>query len=167
MFKQILIGLEAMTEPIVFFCEHDILYHKSHFDFVPEKEDVFYYNKNVWRVRDDDGFALYYDHKSVSQMCAYREALLKEYRERVRRTEVAGYHNGGYEPGTRTTKRGGYSNSESDYFISEEPNLDIRHRGTVSESRWRQKDFKDQSTCQNWKEGNLEDLTAWKGIDVR
>ena len=35
MFKQILAGLEAIKTDIVFFCEHDCLYHPSHFDFRP------------------------------------------------------------------------------------------------------------------------------------
>ena len=148
LFKKILIGLETMTEDVVFFCESDVLYHPSHFDFFPEEKDIYYYNKNVWRIRED-GFAVYYDHKSASQLCAWRETLLNEYRERVRRTERAGYQNGGYEPGTRPTKRGGYSNSESEYFVSKEPNLDIRHKGTMTGSRWRQKDFKNPATCQN------------------
>jgi len=165
MFRQILTGLEAMTEDIVFFCEHDVIYHLSHFDFIPERPDVFYYNKNVWRIRED-GLALYYTHKSTSQLCAWRKPLIKEYQERVRRTEIAGYHNAGYEPGTRTTKRGGYSNSESEYFESKEPNLDIRHPGTMSESRWRQKDFKDQATCQDWKESTLSEIPAWKDLEI-
>ena len=51
MFKQILAGLEALDTDIVFFCEHDVLYYPSHFDFRPLKKDVIYYNTNVWKVR--------------------------------------------------------------------------------------------------------------------
>ena len=35
MFKQILAGLEEMDCDIVFFAEHDILYHPTHFEFTP------------------------------------------------------------------------------------------------------------------------------------
>jgi hypothetical protein len=35
MLKQIVMALEALDTDIVFFCEHDVLYHPSHFDFVP------------------------------------------------------------------------------------------------------------------------------------
>jgi hypothetical protein len=151
MYKQILAGLEAMTEDVVFFCEHDVIYHPSHFEFIPEKKDVFYYNKNSWRVRDD-GFAVYYDHKSTSQLCAYRELLIKEYRERVRREGQ------GYEPGTRSIRRGGYSDNGSEYFSSKEPNIDIRHGVNLTASRWSQDRFRDKSTCQNWKESTVDKL---------
>jgi glycosyltransferase involved in cell wall biosynthesis len=41
MFKQILAGLEASSADIVFLVEHDVLYSKEHFDFIPPKDDVF------------------------------------------------------------------------------------------------------------------------------
>lgn len=159
MFKQILAGLEAMTEDIIFFCEHDVIYHKSHFDFVPEKKDVFYYNENNWRVRED-GFAVYFDHDSTSQLCAYRELLIKEYRERVRRIELEGWHHNGYEPGTRPISRGGFSDNKSERWRSKEPNIDIRHDNNFTENRWSQDKFRDKSTCQNWQESNINNLWA-------
>jgi len=58
MFKQILAGLEASTAEVIFFCEHDVLYHPSHFDFVPPEKDKVYYNTNVFRLRLADGFAV-------------------------------------------------------------------------------------------------------------
>jgi len=77
MFKQILAGLEASNADIIFFAEHDVLYHPSHFDFIPPKKDIFYYNQNWWRVRTTDGFAVHWDANQVSGLCAYREHLLK------------------------------------------------------------------------------------------
>ena len=50
MFKQTLIGLEKNPAKYIFFCEHDVLYHPSHFDFIPPTDDVYYYNMNVWHV---------------------------------------------------------------------------------------------------------------------
>jgi hypothetical protein len=157
LFKQILAGLEAMKEDIVFFCEHDVIYHPSHFDFIPESKDVFYYNENSWRVRED-GFAVYFDHDSTSQLCAYRELLLKEYRERVRKIEAEGWHHNGYEPGTRSIKRGGFSDNKAARWRSAEPNIDIRHEGNLTASRWSQSEFNDKSTCQNWKESTIDQL---------
>src|SRR3972149_11579423 len=49
MVDQIVTALEASTADYVFFCEHDVLYHKSHFDCLPPKDDVYYYNMNNWR----------------------------------------------------------------------------------------------------------------------
>ena len=49
MVRQIITGLENSTSDYVFFTENDVLYHKSHFDFVPPRDNIFYYNTNVWR----------------------------------------------------------------------------------------------------------------------
>ena len=81
MFRQILAGLEASTADIIFFAEHDVLYHPSHFEFVPTKQDVFYYNENSWRVNAENGHALFYQARSTSGLCAYRELLLEHYPE--------------------------------------------------------------------------------------
>jgi len=158
MFRQILKALEESDANIIFFCEHDVLYHPSHFDFIPENKDIFYYNDNLWRVRLADGFAVKYDHKSLSQICAYRETLIKEFKHRVADVEKNGFHNGGYEPGTRSIKRGGFSNSSSEHFHSKEPNIDIRHGGNFSASKWRPEDFKSYRSCRNWKENNIKNL---------
>ena len=61
MFKQILAGLEALDCDIVYFCEHDVLYHPSHFDFVPPEHDKYYYNRNWWKLRLPDGFCLQHE----------------------------------------------------------------------------------------------------------
>ena len=164
MFKQILTGLGAMTEDIVFFCEHDCLYHKSHFDFIPEKKDVFYYNENSWRVRND-GFAVYFEHDSTSQLCAYRKALIKEYKERVRKVEAEGFRHNGYEPGTRSISKGGFSDSQSERWRSKYPNIDIRHSGNLTESRWKQSQFRDKNTCKNWKESNINNIMGWNNLN--
>jgi hypothetical protein len=156
MCKQILAGLKAMKEDIVFFCEHDVIYHPSHFEFTPERKDKFYYNKNIWRVRED-GLAVYFDHKSTSQLCCYRDLAIKEYEERVRRIEKEGVTNG-YEPGTRSIRRGGYSDYRSEYFESKEPSIDIRHGNNLTASRWNTDGFRDKSTCQNWKETTIDKL---------
>jgi len=84
-------------------------------------------------------------------MCAYRELLLKEYREIVRKGES---YKGGYEPGTR--------DGRSDRWSSEEPNLDIRHDKNLTKNRWSPDQFRDKSTCANWQEGNIKDLWIQK-----
>jgi hypothetical protein len=50
MFTKILKALEASEAEVIFFAEHDVLYHPKHFDFIPPKRDVFYYNINVWAL---------------------------------------------------------------------------------------------------------------------
>ena len=165
MFKQILKALEESDADVIFFCEHDVLYHSSHFDFTPPKKEVFYYNDNLWRVRRTDGFAVKYDHKSLSQICAYRETLIKEFKHRVEDVEKNGFHNGGFEPGTRSIKRGGFSDSKSDHFHSAFPNIDIRHDNNLSASKWKPEDFKSFRSCRNWEEATVENIKGWNNLN--
>jgi hypothetical protein len=144
MFKQILAGLEACKTDIVFFCEHDVLYHPSHFDFTPTRKDIFYYNDNKWKVDAVSGQALFYHCAQVSGLCAYRDLLIKHYRGRVDIVEREGYnHRMGYEPGTHT--------GQFELWNSEQPNIDIRHNNCMTKNRWSQSQFRDKSTCLGWK----------------
>jgi len=166
MHKQILAGLEALDTDIVFFVEHDVLYHPSHFDFRPANKDIYYYNGNLWRVRKSDGFAISYDHKSLSQICAFREKLITEYKERVRRIEKEGFNKNGYEPGTRSIRLGGFSNDHAEHFYSKFPNIDIRHDKNLSASKWKPEDFRSLRSCRNWKESNVKDIVGWDNLEV-
>lgn len=161
MFLQTLAALEASSAEIIFFCEHDVLYHPSHFDFVPPKKDTFYYNRNWWMLRLIDGHAITYDACKLSTLCAYRELLLKEYRKRHRAAEENHYrHNFWYEPGTH----------ENNFAIwkSTYPVIDVRHDRNLTYSYWKQNRFRDKNTCQNWVEtddeipgwGKTQDITA-------
>lgn len=166
MFKQILAGIEASKEDIIFLCEDDVVYHKSHFDFVPERNDIFYYNENSWRVRNSDGHAVYFDHDATSQLCAYRDILIDEYRKRVEKVEKEGFHGNGYEPGTRSIARGGFSDRTSARWRSAFPNIDIRHDNNLTPSRWSPEQFRDKSTCQNWKESTINQIPGWETFDL-
>lgn len=150
MFKQILAGLEASTADIVFLAEHDVLYHPSHFDFIPPRRDVFYYNENVWKVDHQTGQALFYYCKQTSGLCAYRELLLEHYRKRVERVEREGFtRRMGFEPGTHSYPRG-IDSYRAEAFMSAYPNIDIRHRHNLTASRWSQSEFRNQKYCQGW-----------------
>jgi len=166
LFKQILAGLKELDTDIVFFAEHDVLYHPDHFKFRPSKKDIFYYNMNHWQVRYPDGHALHFDHKALHGLCAYRETLIKEYEERVKRAEE-GFIRNTFEPGTRPIKKGGYTDAKSDFWMATYPNVDIRHGMNLSVTRWSQNQFRDKNTCQNWQEtdtipywGNTKELMA-------
>jgi hypothetical protein len=169
MFKQILAGLEALDCDYVFFAEHDVLYHPSHFEFVPER-NKYYYNTNVWKVRVDDGHALHYDCQQTSGLCAYRDTLIKHYRERVRRTEEKWKELGdtrefrnwirkqGFEPGTHNrTERVDDLKAES--WQSQGPNIDIRHNGNLTGSRWKKEEFRNQKYTAGWTEA--ESISGW------
>lgn len=162
MAKQILAGLEALETDIVYFCEHDVLYHPSHFDFIPEKKDVYYYNVNVWKVRANDGFSVRVDDcRQLSGLCAYRETLIKHFKERVRRIESEGFNRKmGFEPGTHNRQER-IDDLKSGIWKSEFPNLDIRHDKNLTSSRWKKEQFRNQKYTEGWTEKNIKDVEGW------
>lgn len=158
-FTQIVAGLEAMKEEIVFFCEHDVLYHPSHFEFIPPEKNKFYYNQNFWRIRPEvDDFAVHWDANQVSGLVCYREFALEWYKTKLEQVR-AGQFDRSYEPGGR--------NSDiSVVFNSTSPNIDIRHGGTLTRSKWSPNDFRDKSTCKNWKETDIHHIPGWEYSDL-
>ena len=163
MFKQILAALEASTADVIFQCEHDVLYSKEHFDFTPPKKDTFYYNLNVVKIDANDGKTLRVDVcRQVSGLCAYRELLVEEYRRRVKMVEENGFTgSNGYEPGTKSIRKGGFSDSGKEDWSSEVPILDIRHDNNLTKNRFRKEQFRNQSNTVGWTEGNYEDIKGW------
>jgi hypothetical protein len=175
MFTQILAGLEKLDTDIVFFAEHDVLYHPSHFEFIPPEKDKYYYNTAVWKLRLEDGHALHYDCQQTSGLCAYRELLLEHYKERVKRTEEAlnslehkefkrFIRNQGFEPGTHgRTER--VDNYKAESWESSSPNIDIRHNLNLTSSRWRKDQFRNQRYTKGWIESDT--IPEWgKGIGI-
>lgn len=158
MFKQIITALENSDADIIYFCEHDVLYHKSHFDFIPEKKDKFYYNQNWWKVWPD-GFTAHWDANQVSGLCSYREHVLQYYKDRLVEIESKGF-NRSYEPGGR---------DENTYEVwnSEFPNIDIRHEKNLTNSHRRIEDFRDKSTSKNFKEGSFDLMPGWEHLKLK
>ena len=174
MVKQILKGLEESTADIVFFCEADVLYNKSHFDFVPNHDTVFYYNLNSWRWDYPKDRAINHDQTSLSQMCCFRELALDHYRKRLKRivdeqldkNDIPGKLQPvwvralGYEPGTKRRKIGGFSDDVSDRWKSAFPNVDIRHGHTFSHPKIELSHFKHQPPV--WREITLKEIPGWE-----
>jgi hypothetical protein len=152
MFRQILMALEKSTADIIFHCEHDVLYHPSHFDFTPSRKDMFYYNDNKWKVDASSGQALFYHCAQVSGLCGYRELLLTHYRDMVARVEKEGYNHGwGYEPGTHT--------KQFELWNSSTPNIDIRHNSNLTRNRWNQEQFRNKNSCLGWT--MADEVSGW------
>ncbi len=171
MIKQIVMALSALDTDIVFFLEHDVLYHPSHFDFIPEKEDIYYYNTNNWRWGIKENFAITYDNlKSLSQLSCYRITALKHFEARLKYIEAKGLDKDqgreprwarvmGYEPGTKPRRKGGFTDEVSETWKSKLPNIDIRHRHTFSPPKYNITDFKNIPT--NWKQEKIVNLPYW------
>ena len=161
MFKQILTALEASTADIIFFCEHDVFYHPSHFDFTPSADDTFYYNVNVWRWDYPKDRAITYDFVvSTSGLCANRELLVKHYRKRLKTIREKGFTN---DRDPRWARRMGYEPKDKyEHWRSEYPNIDIRHKGTITKSKTHLRDFKHKPDIKTWKEVKLDEIKGWK-----
>lgn len=160
MFKQILEGLKASNAEIIFLCEHDILYHPTHFEFTPEDKNTFYYNQNVWFLRASDGHALHYDVNQLSGLVAYREALLTHFQERYDKVQKEGFtRQMGFEPMTHNRVDWQHKFKLGTYK-SRYPNLDIRHAGNLTGQRWKKSEFRNKSLLKNWKETNKK-IHGW------
>jgi len=171
MVRQIIMALEALDTDIVFFLEHDVLYHPSHFDFWPSKEEIYYYNTNNWRWGIKEDFAITYDRLvSLSQLCVYRQTALNHFQGRLKYIlekgldKVPGHDPKwarvmGFEPGTKPRRKGGFSDEEFEVWRSALPNIDIRHRHTYSPPKYRLSDF--AHPPQNWRQVNIDDIPYW------
>lgn len=159
MFRQILAGLEASDAEIVFLVEHDVLYHPSHFAFTPPRDDRYYYNEHTYKVDADTGQAVFYFTKQTSGLCAYRSLLLAHYRARIARVEAEGFtRRMGFEPGTHRTPRG-IDDVPAERWMSELPNVDIRHGHNLTASRWSQDQFRDPRACLGWE--LVDEIPGW------
>lgn len=166
MFKQIMTGLELIDTDVVFFVEHDVLYHPSHFEFEPPSESAYYYNQNTWKVHGETGHALHYLCSQTSGLCGSRNLLLAHYRTRVAAVEANGFsRRNGFEPGTRQIRHGGFDDFTAVTWMSRLPNIDIRHGKNLTQSRWRQDQFRNQKFCQGWTEST--DVPGWGRTEGR
>lgn len=184
--RQIIKGLEESASDVVFFCEHDVLYHQSHFDFTPAKKDVYYYNTNSWMLRAEDGHCLYYDHRSLSGMSCYRRTALVHFRKRKARIEALlqeagdtgkvkavsgttislkeGIHRLGFEPGTHNRPER-IDDLQAEDYRSEFPNVDVRHDKNLTQSRFRKDQFRNARSYQGWTES--DSIPGWgKGKEI-
>lgn len=172
MMRQIITALENSDCKNVFFCEHDVLYNPSHFEFVPPRDDIFFYNENVWRWKWGSKTAIRHDRMiPLSAMCCNRELALRFYRYRWKKMEEVGleiFNNPqsdlmrkwGFEPGTKKRKRGGLTDDDFETWSSEYPVIDIRHRGTFSPTKMKLSDFTHKPA--NWQEINISEIKTWE-----
>lgn len=151
MFKQIVIGLKELCTDFVFMLEHDVLYHPSHFDFTPPKNDIYYFNTNVWSLETKTGKAIHYDGmRKTSGLVANRELLLQHYIKKIERVKKEGRfsHRLGYEPG-KSIDRGGVDNYDRDDFESDIPNVDIKNGMTLTKLRMNLNQYSCKKTIQD------------------
>lgn len=169
---QILEALKKLDTKYVFFCEHDVLYHPSHFDFTPPRDDIFYYNTNVWRVRASDGHAIRTDDcRQLSGLVCNRELAIKHYQKRLEMlekyqgTEFDKYvRKVGFEPGTHHRPER-VDDIKSERFESKYPNVDIRHGGNATATRWKPEEFRNKKFTEGWQE--TDNIPGWGKIIIQ
>lgn len=156
-YMQILAGLKAISSDIIFLIEHDVLYHPSHFYFVPPENNVIYYNLNRWAVDAKTGQALHYISWCNSFIVAYREVLLNHLTDFVALVERDGYSRRrmGHAIGKR--KYEGVKKYKVDTFRSEQPNVDIRHSNNFTKNRFKREQF--NSNVKEWQLAN--EVPGW------
>lgn len=171
MINQIITGLEMSETENIFFCEHDVLYPKSHFEFNPPNDNIFYYNDNVWRWKYSEDLAIRYDRLiSLSGLCVNRQFALNHYKKRLEAIinmsldtkkghEPLWARRWGYEPGTKKIKRGGFSDDDFTTWTSSIPMIDIRHGKTFSQSKVTLDSFIHKPI--NWQETTLDKILGW------
>jgi hypothetical protein len=162
MFKQILAGLEDMKEDIVYFCEHDVLYHPDHFKFTPKDSETWYYAGNYWFLRASDGFAIHYDASPLSGLVVHRASAIKHFRERVKMVEELGEEfkplHMGFEPFTQKRIKWNYW-CPFEIFMSENPNIDISHGANSTWKRWKLDQFIKKPKF--WEESDIDNIPGW------
>jgi len=171
MLEQIIMALEHLNTDYVFFCEHDVLYHTSHFEFLPLRDDTYYYNTNVWQWRYPTDYAITYDNIiSLSELCCNRQLALNHFRSRwkkikelqldlVHKTQPGWVKKWGYEPGVARKDGTGFSKENYELRKSVYPNIDIRHKFTLTGNKTYLKQF--IHIPRNWKEINLNQIPGW------
>jgi len=162
LFKQILVGLWAAESDYIFMCEHDVLYHPSHFEFVPQRDDVYYYNNNAYKWNIKTGQVVSYDCWWLSQLCASRKILIEHYTRKIQIIESEGKKlwNWRFEPGTKR----GIDTYQTRHWKSDHPNIDIRHgKNLTGMKRFHPSEFRGNpdKVCPNFKETSLDKLSGW------
>lgn len=152
-FTQIVAALEASKNDIIFFCEHDNLYHLSHFDYTPPTPDKFYYDLNWWKVRAD-GLAVHWDAVQVSGLVCYRELALNFYRSRLATFDPDNFDRK-FEPTVDT---------EYETWWAKYPSIDIRHDQNLTYNKWHIQHFRDRSTAVNFQESTIDQIPGWENL---
>jgi hypothetical protein len=167
MHKQIVMGLQASKADYVFLAESDVLYPPEHFDFTPPRDDVFYFDTNVWKLRYPDGLCVWTDGlQQLSGMVANRKLLLEFFSKRVAQIEKEGF-NRHYEPSSRQNvfpkAKGGKYGQEN--YMGKIPQVCIRHDTNLTQSKWSIEDYRNKEFAKGFK--TTDEIPYWgKGEQI-
>ena len=87
--------------------------------------------------------------QQLSGMCGSKKLLLNFFKTRLVKIETKGFDRH-YEPQDKDVREN---------YQSEIPNIDIRHDGNVSISKWSVNDFRNKENAKGWQEAN--EVPGW------
>jgi len=126
LYEQILQGLLNTDSKYVFIVEQDVLYHKSHFDFVPTNDDTFYYQTNHYCL-DKDGY-FKFGTELLSMLVCNRKLLIENIKTRIEALNK-GWNLVWTEPGISDPEGKKYNVG---YYRAECPSINIRHKSNFT-----------------------------------
>lgn len=153
-FRQILKGCESANTKYVALAESDCLYTEEHFNFIPPKDDVFYYNENNWYAfwnGDPKAKYSYVKRMALSQLICNRQLLIKAMRRNLDLIEkgfiIRKGKSGACEPSACRYSEAFVGSKEmwdklpeqpewtAEYFKTALPNIDIRHKDNLNQGK--------------------------------
>jgi hypothetical protein len=150
MFTQILTCLENAKTDLVYFCEADVLYHPSHFDWQPDNLKQWWYNQNWYKIGKGD-LAVHWDADQVSGIVVGRETALEYYKQRLAE----------FDPNNFDRKFEPLSGEGSFSWKSDFPNIDIRHNHNLTYNKWSLSDFRNKATAVNFTQTTIDKIPGW------
>lgn len=152
MFNQILTALENSEPGIIFFTEHDVLYHPSHFDYRPPTNNKFYYDVNWYKVRED-GLAVHWDAAQVSGLVCDRDLAIEWYKNKISQFDSEKFDRK-FEPGSEDLDR-------IVLWKADFPHIDIRHGGNLTYNKWKMEHFRNKATAVNFVSTTTDKIPGW------
>lgn len=149
MFKQILLALKKSKPGVIYFCEHDCLYPKEHFEFTPSSY-MFCYDLNWWKVRKD-GLAVHWNAAQVSGLCCDRDTAIEYYENRIKEFNEDTFDRK-FEPTIET---------EYETYWSKTPYIDIRGEWNLTYNKWSLTHFRKKETAVNFETTTIDKIPNW------
>lgn len=77
-YEALLEGIKKIDADIIYICSDDIVYHSSHFSYIPASKKTLYYNNNClsWKVGNPE-YTMHTATKNFSQLVAHKKTLMK------------------------------------------------------------------------------------------
>jgi hypothetical protein len=119
--SQLLEAAESARSKNVYVAEQDVLYHPDRFDFVPPADDVFYYQREIWRFNRNGFFKWPGNNGTLSTLICNRQLLIKALTERL-----AAIKDGWSPPWSEPGKGDPETQFKIDFYDAP-PAVDIRH----------------------------------------